>query len=654
VSPERAEPPVHGAPRRVATALRTLLEEAVRPRLALLRLLTARGGPLAGGLLAVNVALGVIPVAFIVATSVVVGRVPAAVDSGIGSNAWENLVTAFLVAAGAFVAQQALAPAQVWLGEALRRRIDGHAHRLVISASLRSTGIGPLEDQAVLDALTNASARLVKDAESPGAGCAGTLALVARYLRLAGLVAVVCLIVSWPAGLALLTATMMFRVGQRGGMRRYSRVWERVVPLTRRAEYLRTLSTGHAAAKEIRVFGLSGWLADRLTATTREELSHVWRERRRIFLGPFLAFTAFGLGAATVVSVAVASQAASGRITLTQLTLVMQATVAAVGLGEFYPEADVQTQWGMLTLSGLRRFEHLVDASARLLPAADPELSPAGLPRTSIRFEDVCFSYPSQDRRVLDGLDLELPAGTCTAVVGLNGAGKTTLVKLLTRLHEPTRGAIRVDGTDLAAFDAALWRRQVSVIFQDFIRYELSAMDNIALGAVHAGPDRDTVRAAAGASGILPLLEGLPRGLDTPLARAYEGGADLSGGQWQRIAIARSLVALRCGARVLVLDEPTSALDVRAEARFFDQFVELTRGVTTLLISHRFSSVRRADRIVVLDTGRVVEQGTHDELLACDGRYAALFRLQAEKYASGGGRMAGGDTAPAGAGSGGR
>ncbi len=229
-------------------------------------------------------------------------------------------------------------------------------------------------------------------------------------------------------------------------------------------------------------------------------------------------------------------------------------------------------------------------------------------------------------------LELTLAAGRCTAIVGLNGAGKTTLVKLLARLYEPTAGRLLVDGQDVRSFAVDDWRRRIGVIFQDFNRYELSAAENIGWGSIELAGDRDRVREAARKAGVLATLDALPRGLDTPLSRQYQGGADLSGGQWQRVAIARALFALESGAGILVLDEPTAALDVRAEVAFFDRFVELTRGVTSVLISHRFSSVRNADRIVVLEGGRVIEAGTHDELLELGGRYAELFRLQAERF----------------------
>ncbi len=618
-----------------ARAWSTWRKTAFEPRWEIVRYLPAGGTGLVSALLAVNIVLGVLPVVFVLASSVLIGRLPDAIVGGIGSTAWDALLVAFTVTAVSFVGQQALAPAQQAAGELLKWRIDGRFTDRVIAATLRSPRIGPMEDAATLDALAEGTDRLQEDFETPGNAGAGLIALVARYIRLAGLVGITAVVISWWAAAVLCAATMIFRYGQRGGMRKYSQVWQRVAARNRRGDYLREVALEPKAGKELRIFGLSDWLIDRYLTNARDWMAELWRDRRRIYLWPYLVYTAIGLAVACLVLVVVARAGAGGDITLTQLAVCLQATIAALLLGEHYPEADVQTQLGMKAVTGMRRFDQL---AARWDEERTPDRAladPAGLPTRSIRFAAVTFRYPDSPRPVLDGLELELPAGRCTAVVGVNGAGKTTLVKLLTRLYEPDGGAILADGVDVRSFDVAAWRRQIGVTFQDFVRYELSAEDNIALGAADAPHDPAAVRNAAARAGILGVLEAAPAGLASTLARGYDSGIDLSGGQWQRIAIARALYAVRAGAKVLVLDEPTSALDVRAEGEFFDQFVSLTRGLTSLLISHRFSSVRRADRIVVLADGRVVEQGSHDELMAADGRYAELFRLQAERFAAG-------------------
>jgi ATP-binding cassette subfamily B protein len=255
------------------------------------------------------------------------------------------------------------------------------------------------------------------------------------------------------------------------------------------------------------------------------------------------------------------------------------------------------------------------------------------LPAKTIRFEGVQFHYPGQEADVFSALDLEIPAGQSLAIVGVNGAGKTTLVKLLARLYDPTAGRITVDGIDLRDFDPYQWQRKVAAIFQDFIRYQLSAAANVGFGAVERLNDRDALESAARDADVLDLIEGLPRRWETTLSRQYEGGVDLSGGEWQRVALARALLAARSGASVLVLDEPTAQLDVRAEAAFYDRFLDITQGCTTIVISHRFSTVRRADRIAVIDSGAIVELGTHAELLALGGSYASMFKLQADRFA---------------------
>jgi ABC-type multidrug transport system fused ATPase/permease subunit len=245
------------------------------------------------------------------------------------------------------------------------------------------------------------------------------------------------------------------------------------------------------------------------------------------------------------------------------------------------------------------------------------------LPRREIRFRNVTFTYPSGSEPVLSGFDLTIPAGTSLAIVGQNGAGKTTLAKLLCRLYDPQEGSIEVDGIDLRTLDVNAWRARLTAVFQDFVRFELPLRDNV---APRGAPD-DTIAAALDAAGAANLAP-----LDTILSRGYPGGTDLSGGQWQRVALARALCAVQLGAGVVLLDEPTAQLDVRGEAEIFERVLGATRHTTTILVSHRFSTVRQADRICVLEQGRVVELGSHDELMAANGRYRTMFELQASRF----------------------
>jgi ATP-binding cassette subfamily B protein len=257
------------------------------------------------------------------------------------------------------------------------------------------------------------------------------------------------------------------------------------------------------------------------------------------------------------------------------------------------------------------------------------------MPAREIRFENVSFRYPGSEVDVLRGLDLTLHAHEALALVGINGAGKSTLVKLLGGAYKPTSGRILVDGVDLAELELAVWQRRVAAIVQDFLRFPLSVTDNVVFGAVERAGDELTLAKVARESGIDAVVRGLPKGWDTVLDKTFDGGVDLSGGEWQRVALARALFAVHAGAGVLVLDEPAAALDVRAEAELVERYLELTSGVASLIISHRFSVVRNANRICVLSDGRIVEDGTHEELLAKDGEYAGMFRLQAERYVTG-------------------
>jgi ATP-binding cassette subfamily B protein len=546
-------------------------------------------------------------------------------------------VSAFLVASALFFAQQLLTPVQVSLGERMKHRVDGHFHRRLIEVSLRSTSIGPLENQTVLDKLREASEMLETGFRTPGDATAGILAYLTRYGRLAGFCVLLGIVVSPWAAVAVLASTMCFRYGQRGpGLTVFMRLWPVLGPIRRERDYYRDLGWQASTAKEMRVYGLVDWAIGRFRRRADESLKPLWVERRRYMQYHFLWYTAIGLAIDCAVAALMVRSAALDEISLTGLALGMQALISAILLGEHYHEADVSTQYGMQAAQALEEFDELVrahsDRDVRDSAAGDDA---GGLPRHDIRFANVSFQYEGGHRPVYENFELTLRAGECTALVGLNGAGKTTLVKLLARLYDPDSGALLIDGRDARDFSVDSWRRQIGVIFQDFTRYELSATDNIAFGAIERPVRAENVRAAAAKSGMTEAIDALPRGFDTVLARKYDDGADLSGGQWQRIAIARALYAVDAGARVLVLDEPTAALDPRSEAAFFAEFAALTRGLTTLLISHRFSSVRRADRIVVLEHGQVIEDGTHESLLERGGRYAGMFHLQAERFADG-------------------
>jgi ATP-binding cassette subfamily B protein len=607
------------------------LVNGMRSRWEIARLFPRAGGGLVAALAGVDLLLGLLPVVFAVATAISLGLVPGAVDAGLGSAAWHELVTVFGVAAAAFVTRQLLVPVERAMGELMTRRIDGQVVDELMSAALRSPGLGPLEDQRALDALRTAAREVESGVQSPGRAAGGLLALVARYTELTGYAVAVGVVFSWLGAAALVGTVLLFRHGQRGGLRRYARTRYRLAADEREIDYLRRLAGGAAAGKEIRVFGLAGWLRERLRTAHLRFLDVLWTERRRIYLWPFVWFSVVALAVtALVLGVLGVSGATADSLTLTDFVLVAQSTLGLLRLAEHYPEADMPTVIGMSAYEAVRRFSDQVDAHGGQESAPPRAAVPA--PRSALRFEGVGFHYPGQRQMIVDGLDLTIPVGRCTAIVGVNGAGKTTLVKLLARLYEPTAGAIRLDGVDIRDFPLDDWRARLSVVFQDFVRYESSVADNIGLGAVDFLADRKTIREVVESVGLTGTVARLPRGLDTPLARHLTAGAELSGGQWQRVALARALFALRHGCSIVVLDEPTASLDVRVEARFFAEFADLAKGATTLLISHRFSTVRHADHIVVLEHGRVAEQGGHTDLLARGGRYAELFRLQANRF----------------------
>ncbi|MFE2377233.1 ABC transporter ATP-binding protein [Streptomyces sp. NPDC059398] len=580
--------------------------------------------------LLLNLLLGLLPILFVITMSVLLHRVPTTLG-GAEPGGWAGVLVVLFVAGATFGAQQLLAPFQAALGELVVRHVDQRCRGELMRSALADAPAMALDDQRLLDRLDVAREAFDRASASPGDAAAGLFALLARYLQLAGAVALVGYAIDPLSGAVIGATALAVRFGQRGSLGSFGDFYDGLGAQRRKSTYLKNLATGTQASKEIRLLHLVDWLADRYRGETTAYLSAMWRGRRRILGLPFVKLALVGLVGAAVVFTRLSFTGGGHGLDLLRLGMALQAVLILMRFGVYFPECDVQTQYGLMALHALQAFRD----GARAMPALVPggSVPATGLARRSIRFENVGFRYGPGQRAVVEGLDLELAAGRSTAVVGLNGAGKTTLVKLLTRLYDPTEGHITVGGCPLTDIDVRDWHRQLAVIFQDFARYELTAADNIALGAPSMPRSDEALRAVAQRAGADAFLDRLPEGLDTVLSRQYQDGTDLSGGQWQRVALARALYAVRAGASVMVLDEPTAQLDVRAEVEFFDRFLELTEGVTTLIISHRFSTVRRADQILVLAEGHVVERGTHEELMAAEGRYAEMFRLQADRFA---------------------
>ena len=521
-----------------------------------------------------------------------------------------------------FVALQVLSPLHQAIGKNLGSRTAAWLYDELTSACVRPPGMGHLEDPRLTTDLTVArdfdlgitGPPLSISMDFIGSGLVEFIAGVAAALLLAAYAwwAPLLLVGGWLATQWLLRESAVWR----------DRNTDEVREAQRHADYAYRLAVDPPAAKELRLFGLSSWTVERFTAQRRRLFDLRW-EATRLRERPVVWSLLVVMGANLAVFASIAMDLNAGHIDL--------------GRAVTFASAAVTTS--MIAFGGLSWALDGASAPAaavlRLQNAMDPEGAlPQGtrradkLPAREIRFRNVTFAYPAAPgETVLDGFDLTIPAGSSIAIVGQNGAGKTTLAKLLCRLYDPQSGAIEVDGVDIRTFELDSWRARVTAVFQDFIRFEMPLRDNVA----PAGAPDDVIKAALVDAGAADLA-----GLDTVLARGYEGGTDLSGGQWQRIALARTLCAVRLGAGVVLLDEPTAQLDVRGEAEIFERVLASTRHATTILISHRFSTVRLADRICVLEKGRVVELGTHDELMAANGRYRTMFDLQASRFGTDG------------------
>ena len=551
---------------------------------------------------------GVLPALFAVAMGVLVG----AVQRG------EGLIGPLGLVGATFILLQALTPVQTAVSHNLGDRTSAYLYDRLTQACTRPPGVAHLEDAALAADLTVARDF---DLGMTGPPLSYSMDFIAGGLvgMIGGLASAAVLFgFTWWAPLVLAGGWLATH-----WLLRESAVWrdrntDEVRSAQRDADYAYRLAVDPPASKELRLFGLAGWVIERF-AGRRTRLHQLQYEATRLRERP-LVWSLFLVASANVIVLwSLASAAAEGRIDLGGLVMYAQCAVgtSAIAFGGFNWALDGASA----PVAAVRRLEPVRASAGRL---ASGRLTAVDLPAREIRFRNVTFAYPG-GAKVLDGFTLAIPAGSSLAIVGQNGAGKTTLAKLLCRLYDPQDGAIEVDGVDLRDLDLTAWRSRLTAVFQDFVRLELPLRDNVAPGGA---PD-DIVLQALDAAGAGDLAR-----LDTILARGYDGGTDLSGGQWQRVALARALSAVRMGAGIVLLDEPTAQLDVRGEAEIFERLLAATRHCTTILISHRFSTVRRVDQICVLERGRVVELGTHDELMAQNGRYRTMFDLQAQRFSS--------------------
>ena len=549
---------------------------------------------------------GVLPAVFAIAMGILV----AAVQRGGGISGALTLVGVV------FVLLQVLTPIHHAISANLGDRTAAWLYDRLTEACVRPPGMAHLEDPKLATELT-----VARDFDL---GMTGPPLSISMDFIAGGLV----VMIGGLACAALLFAYAWWAPLLLGGawlathwLLRESAVWrdrntDEVRAAQRDADYAYRLAVDPAPAKELRLFGLADWVINRFTQR-RTRLHALQYEATRLREKPVLWSLLLVVGANVVVFWSLAAAAANGSLSLGEAVVFAQSAVGASMIA--FGGLNWALDGASAPVAAVLRLEQAMAPVGALSSGTRPA---AGMPAREIRFRDLTFAYPG-GQIVLDHLDLTIPAGSSLAIVGQNGAGKTTLAKLLCRLYDPQSGAIEVDGVDLRELSLESWRNRVAAVFQDFTRFELALRDNVA----PAGAPDEVVRAALESAGAANLAN-----LDTVLARGYAGGTDLSGGQWQRVALARALCAVGLGAGVVLLDEPTAQLDVRGEAEIFDRILSATRRCTTILISHRFSTVRHADRICVLEHGRVIELGTHDELMAKRGRYRTMFDLQAKRF----------------------
>jgi ABC-type multidrug transport system fused ATPase/permease subunit len=614
----------------IMTFMPALLPAVGRRRLRLLRSLRDAGAPVVSGYALALLVGAVAPAATAVVLALLVSRLDVTSGGALFDAALLPLALFGAVLLLGHVGEAAATP----LEYLARSRVDGAQRSRIARLALTGPTVGALETPEVRTLLRGA----IGDPDhgpdrAVGLGAVASLRRLAALLGAAASCAVLADYAWWLLPVLLVPAGACGYLRYRQGAV-ISETWRFADREELHADVWRQAVVSPSEGKDIRVFGLADWLVRRLQQHIDVANEPLWAAILRIVRGEWMPLLLVSAGLVPVYT-AVTWSAVHGRT-----SVAVQTAVLAAGWSLFQALSSGDE---LLQIAGANNALVAYERLSAELPGAGagpgneplPALDAAGSTPPLVRFEQVGFGYPGTDRTVLDGLDLEIRPGELLAVVGLNGAGKSTLIKLLSGLYRPTAGRVTVDGADLAARDTASWRSRIAVVFQDFVRYQLSAADNVALGA-HGVHDRAALDQAALDSGFAPVLARLPAGWDTPLARSRTGGVDLSGGQWQQLVLTRALYAVHTGAQLLVLDEPTAHLDVRTEFEVFRRLAEHRGRTSVVLISHRLSTVRRADRIVLLKGGRITESGTHEELMVQRGGYAELFTIQAERFAAAG------------------